>query len=136
MSLKPIRTQRDLERALTLVNRYYGFPKGSREYDLFEIAVILVEDYQKLSLIHDYPDPIEALRYFMRERGYTLAHLAYVLGSFEEAKDLLKRRKKLTMEAIWKLVNAWGMAPSLLIKPYELTQSDQHSHAGEGGDQC
>ena len=121
MDIKPIKSVAELNDVLEKMDLFWSFPVGSKEFNLFEVYALLVEDYQKSLCIHDYPDPIEAIRFFMRERGLTLQNLASLWReSCEHTQAIFNRKEKMTTEGIWKLVSVWGMAPASLIKPYEL----------------
>jgi HTH-type transcriptional regulator/antitoxin HigA len=46
--------------------------------------------------------------------------LARTLGSVSRASEVLRRKRHLTVEMIWKLNREWHIPAESLIKPYEL----------------
>ncbi len=123
MAIKTIKTDADLYAVLQKMDQLWAFPIGTEEADLFEVYALLVEDYQKKLYPDDFPDPIEALQFFMRERAKTVNNLVHLLGCAERAQAIFNKQQALTTDIIWKLVSVWGMAPGALIKPYTLSQS-------------
>ncbi len=46
--------------------------------------------------------------------------LARTIGSVSRASEILRRKRHLTIEMIWKLNREWQIPAESLIKPYEL----------------
>ena len=73
MDIRPIRTETDYRAALAEVSRTFelaeepvpGTPKGDR----FDILVTLVEAYERKHFPIGAPDPIEAVKFAMEQRG-------------------------------------------------------------------
>ena len=63
MSIKPIRTRTDHERALTEIERLMGAKRGSPQADRLEVLAALVTAYEAAHDPIDLPEPIE-------RRGY------------------------------------------------------------------
>ncbi len=126
MDIRPIRTEEDYEAALKEIEPYFDQEPepGSPEADRFDVLATLIEAYEREHWPIEPPDPVEAIRYCMEQRGYTQADLAALLGSRSRASEILKRRRPLTLEMIRKLHCKWDIPAESLLRPYDLEISD------------
>lgn len=102
MRIHPIRTKRDFETALGLIDRLWAAPEGTKEYDQFEVLAILIEEFEKKHYPVTFPDPIEAIQFYMDQRGLLVKNLAEVLG-YDDTILILEKRKQLSLKMVWKL---------------------------------
>lgn len=56
--IKPIRTEKDFQNALNMLESVFDAPKGTPENDLAEILVTLIDKYEEENHPIDAPDPI------------------------------------------------------------------------------
>ncbi|MFN8485961.1 MAG: transcriptional regulator [Caldilineaceae bacterium] len=122
INLKPIRTEEDYEQALQEIDRLWDVKPGTRESDLLEILVTLVDVYEKAHYELPPPDPIAALEYFMESRGWTRKDLEPYIGSRGRVSEILGRKRPLTLAMIRRLEQATGIPASILVQPYETEQ--------------
>jgi len=94
MSLKPIRTRADHNRALEEIEHLMGARRGSPKADRLEILVALAAAYEATHDRIDLPEPIEALESHMNDRGLGQADLARLLGSRSLASSILNRKRR------------------------------------------
>lgn len=70
MEIKPIRTEEDyratLEEIESLMTAEAGTPEGER----LDVLVTLVETYERKNFPLDLPDPVEAIKFAMDQRGF------------------------------------------------------------------
>ena len=90
-NLKPIRTQADYEAALVVIARLWGARAGTPEGDRLDILATLVDAYENEHYPMDPPDPIEAIKFRMEQRGLTRKDLADILGSRTRVAEVLIR---------------------------------------------
>jgi hypothetical protein len=69
MSVKPIRTRADRDRALAEIERLMGAKRSSPQADRLEVLAALVVAYETAHDPIDLPEPIEAIEAHMSERG-------------------------------------------------------------------
>ncbi|HEX3675242.1 MAG TPA: helix-turn-helix domain-containing protein [Rhizomicrobium sp.] len=119
MDLHPIRSEKDHNSALREIERLWGAKQRTPEGDRLEILLTLVDAYEEQHWPIAPSDPIEAIRFRMEQAGHTQAELASLLGSQSRASEILKRKRPLTLQMIWKLHEAWGIPAEILIRPYE-----------------
>lgn len=120
MTMRPIRTRSDHAKALSEIERLMGARRGSRQADRLAVLVALVSAYEATHDRVDLPDPIEAIRTHMEERGLGQSDLASLLRSRSLASSILNRKRSLSLAAIRKLAAAWDLPTDILVQPYEL----------------
>jgi HTH-type transcriptional regulator/antitoxin HigA len=118
--LRPLRTDRDHAAAIREIERLWAAKPGTADHDRLEILGTLVDAYESLRWPIDLPDPIEAIRFHMEQRGLTQADLAALLGAASRASEILRRRRRLTLDMAWKLHRTWGIPAESLLQPYKL----------------
>jgi len=118
MNIKPIRTEDEYQEALSHLELIFDAPAGSPEGDQLEILSILIEQYEKEHFPIDLPDPIEAIKFRMEQAGYAQSDLAEVLGRKSRASEILKRKRKLTLDMIRNLHEKWQIPTDVLIQAY------------------
>jgi HTH-type transcriptional regulator/antitoxin HigA len=69
----PIKEQLDYERALRRVKGLWAWPKGSPESDELDGLVNLIEAYEKEHYRIDFPDPVEAIKFRLEQKGKDLS---------------------------------------------------------------
>ena len=117
MKLRPIKTQADHRAALAEILRLFDARPGTAAGDRLEILVTLVEAYEERQCPMPPPDPVEAIRYAMESRGLTSDDLVPVLGKRQHVKEILGRKRTLTLDMVRRLHAALGISADVLIQP-------------------
>ena len=100
MELKIIRTEEQYEEYLEWVDRQFDrkvkpdSPLGEK----VQVALLLIKQYEDEHHPVPLPDPIEAIKLKMKERGLRNKDLVGKVGSKGYVSALLNRRKPLTLE--------------------------------------
>ena len=115
--IRPIRNEADYDAALADIERLIDAKFGTRAGDRLDIFVTLVEAYEDKHWQIDPPDPIEAIKLRMAQRGLTRRDLAHVLGSKSRVSEVLSRKRPLTLAMIQRLHREWGIPAESLIRP-------------------
>ena len=120
MEIRPIRNDDDLREALQEIDRLWTFPDDSPENDKLDVLATLVEAYE--SRRWPFPDatPLEMLHYAISDMGRSQKELAELLGSRSQASDLLRGRRRISLDVAQKISAAWTIPIELLVKPYDL----------------
>lgn len=134
-TIRPLRNEADYEAALAEIERYFDkAPKqGTPEADRFDLLALVIEDYERKNWPIDPPSPVDAIRYRMEIGGYTQADLGRLLGSRQRASDVLKRKRRLTMQMAWKLHREWAIPAETLIQPEKSDKSRRPTSKRERG---
>lgn len=100
MTIKPIKTKSDYQKALTRLDAIFEAKPGSKEGDELQVLSILVDNYEKEKFPIGFPDPIEAIKFRMEQLGYNQNDLAKVVGLKSRASEILNKKRKLNLEMI------------------------------------
>ena len=95
--IKPIRTEKDCQEALALIESLWQAKPRTPEGDRLEILTTLVEDYEQRKHPVLPPDPIEAIKFRMEQLGLTNSDLAPYLGGRNRVSEILRRKRSLTV---------------------------------------
>jgi HTH-type transcriptional regulator/antitoxin HigA len=122
MKIRAIRTDADLDWALSEIEQYFDTPPtpGTEEADRFDILTDLIEAYENREYPVEALDPIETLKVFMEIKKKRPSDLAELVGGKPRASEILKRKRPLTLRMIQKINSSWKIPASSLIAPYHL----------------
>jgi len=70
-ALKPIRSTTDYKKALAEAERLWGARSGTAAGDRLDVLATLIDAYEIEHYPMDPPDPIEAIKFRMEQRGLT-----------------------------------------------------------------
>lgn len=115
--LRPIRTKAGYERAMKQIGRLWGSRLGTPEGDRLDILATLVDAYEEAHYPMDPPDPIEAIKFYMEQRGLTRRDLEGILGTRTRVAEVLNRRRGLSINMIRRLHEKLGIPAEILIRP-------------------
>lgn len=118
MEIKPIRTDKDYNKALKRIELIFDSKKGSKEGDELEVLGILIDQYENEHFPIDLPDPIEAIKFRMEQMGFNQSDLAKIIGLKSRASEILNRKRKLSLEMIRQLNHSLKIPTDVLIQPY------------------
>ncbi|HVA98624.1 MAG TPA: helix-turn-helix domain-containing protein [Bacteroidia bacterium] len=119
MKLKPIKTKKDYQNALDRLEVLFDAKRNSREGDELEILGILIEKYEDEHFPIGFPNPIEAIKFRMKQMGYNQTDLANVVGLKSRASEILNKKRKLTLEMIRLLHHNLKIPTEVLIQSYK-----------------
>jgi HTH-type transcriptional regulator/antitoxin HigA len=118
MNIYPIRSQADYERGLLEIKRLWNARPGTEEADKLEMISILIEAYEQRVYPLPNLDPIEAIKFRMEQEGLTSADLLPIFGTRGCVREVLNRRRPLTLDMIRQLHYRLGIPlQSLVTKP-------------------
>ncbi len=115
MYIKPIKNNKDYEKALKKIEEIFDTKKNTPQGDELEILSILVEHYEQ----HYYPilppDPIEAIKFRMEQMGLKKSDLAPYLGGMNRVSEILNKKRHLTVKMIKALYRNLNIPAESLI---------------------
>ena len=118
MNIKPIRIEKDYRKALKRIDQLIALdPKeGSVEYDELDVISTLVEDYENTHCAIEAPDPIEAIKYIMEEKGLEQKDIVkYFNGNKSLVSAVLNRKRELSKSVIKALHEGLGIPYEILM---------------------
>ena len=116
MEVRPIKTKSDYRRALKEIERLMSAKRGTPEGDRLDILVTLVQAFEAKHYPIDLPDPIEAIKYHMEQKGLKPRDLVPYIGSRNRVYEVLNRKRPLSLQMIWRLHKGLGIPAESLIK--------------------
>lgn len=118
MKIKPIKNEKDYQKALDRLEEIFDAEKGTDEGDELEILSILIDQYENENFPIGMPDPIEAIKFRMEQMGMNQNDLAEVVGFKSRVSEILNKKRKLTLDMIRKLSVALHIPTEVLIQDY------------------
>jgi HTH-type transcriptional regulator/antitoxin HigA len=117
MNVRPIRTEADYEAALADIEPFFeNEPElGSAEADRFDVLAALIADYERKHWRVEAPDAVTAILEVMAQQGYQQRDLAEVIGSRSRASEILRRKRRLTMDQARTLHERWHIPAESLL---------------------
>jgi len=116
MDIKPIKTRRDHQAAMKEIESLMDAKAGSREGDRLDVLVTLVEAYERQHFPLDLPDPVEAIKFAMEQKGLAAKDLVPYIGQTNRVYEVLNRKRPLTLAMVWKLHAGLGIPAESLIR--------------------
>jgi HTH-type transcriptional regulator/antitoxin HigA len=115
--IKPLRTKKDYEAALTELEKLWGAKSGTAAGDRLDVLATLIDAYEAQHEPMDPPDPIEAIKFRMEQQGLTRKDLEPLIGTRTRVAEILNRRRNLSIMMIRRLNAKLGISADVLIRP-------------------
>ena len=117
MNIKPIKTKADYRATLSEIETLMGAKANSADGERLDILVTLVEAYERKHFPLEHPDPVEAIKFQMDQKGLTPKDLEPMIGRLNRVYEILNRKRPLTLKMIWNLHRGLGIPAESLIRP-------------------
>ena len=115
MKIRPIRSKKDYQEALREIDRLID-SRSKAAKDRLEVIATLVEAYEDKHHAIPAPDPMEAIKFRMEQKGFARKDLAKLLGiGLGRVSELLSGKRKLTVAMIRTLHKEWKIPLTSLI---------------------
>lgn len=115
--IRPIKTEADYDDAISRINRLLDLnpPPGSKEDNELDILSTLVEVYEDEYYPVLPPDPVDAIKVVMEEKGMNNKALIPLLGSKSRVSEVMNRKKPFTLKMIYNLHKTLGLPLEIFI---------------------
>jgi HTH-type transcriptional regulator / antitoxin HigA len=117
MDIKPIRGEADYERALRRVEELWNSPEGSAGSDELDILATLIEAYEQENYPIEFPDPIEAIKFRLEQKGKDSRALIGVIGQRTRVYEVMRGKRPLSLNMIRNLHEKFDIPAEVLIQP-------------------
>ena len=117
MDIKPIRGEADYERALSRVEELWNSREGSAESDELDILATLIEAYEQEHHPIALPDPIEAIKFRLEQKGKDSSALIGVIGQRTRVYEVMQGKRPLSLNMIRNLHEKFDIPAEVLIQP-------------------
>ena len=118
MKINPIRNESDYQTALVRLDEIFDAKKGTEKGDELEILSILMDAYENQNFPIGMPDPIDAIKFRMEQKGMKQKDLADAIGYSSRVSEVLNRKRKLTLEMIRRLSTTLNIPTDVLVQEY------------------
>ncbi len=119
MEINPIKTKADYRAALKEIEGLMAAGRDTPEGERLDVLATLVEAYENKHYRLDLPDPIEAVKFRMEQKGLTAKDLVPMIGRIDRVYEVLSRRRPLTLVMIQRLHSDLGIPAGSLIQQIE-----------------
>lgn len=116
MDIKPIKTEEDYRTTLSEIESLMRAVPDTPEGERLDVLVTLVEAYERQHFPMDLPDPVEAIKFVMEQRGLTVKDLEPMIGQSNRVYEILSYKRPLTLKMVWRLHQGLGIPAESLIK--------------------
>ena len=120
---RPIKTDQEHTEALREIDDLMQATAGTPDGDRLDLLVTLVEVYKSKRWPIEAPDPIEAIRFMMEQKGLTRRDLEPAIGARNRVAEVLNRKRPLTLPMIRRLSALLELPADVLVQPYETHQA-------------
>ena len=119
MHIKPIKTRADHRAALKEIEVLMMAKRNTPQGERLDVLVTLVEAYERKHYAIELPDPVEAIKFAMEQRGLSVKDLVPMIGGTNRIYEVLNRKRPLSLKMIWRLHKNLGIPAESLIRPME-----------------
>lgn len=116
MKPKILKSGKDYEAALELLDRLMDAEPGTHEEDDLELWSLLVEEYENRHYPVDPPDPIEAIKFRMDQMGLQQKDLTKYIPAKSKVSEVLNRKRPLSLAMIRALHKHLGIPAEVLVE--------------------
>jgi HTH-type transcriptional regulator/antitoxin HigA len=103
MTLKPIKNDRELNRALKRIDALWGAKPNTPRGDELDVLLLLVEKYEDEHYAIPASDPVEAIKFLMEQNNLSRKDLEPYIGTSGRVSEILSRKRNLTLAMIKRL---------------------------------
>lgn len=116
MEINPIRTEEDYQNTLSEIESLMMSEINTPEGERLDVLVTLVEAYEQKNYPLEMPDPIEAIKFEMEQKGLTARDLVPMIGKQNRVYEVLNRKRPLSLSMIRKLHDQLHIPADVLIR--------------------
>ena len=120
IDIELVKTEATYRRALKLLSAFFDHPPaaGSALEAEFELLMMMVERYEAEHITVKAPDPVAAIEFAIEQRGLSPADMQQVLGSRQRVHDILRKKRRLSLDHVRALHAKLLIPADVLIQAY------------------
>ncbi|WP_428769569.1 DNA-binding protein [Treponema sp. HNW] len=123
MTVKLIKTEKDYNDALKMIDGLFDAKPDTSEGDMLELLTTLVELYEARHFPVEGPSPIEAIKFRMEQMHLSQNDLTPYIGNKSKVSEVLSGKRPLSLNMIRKLSVGLGIPAETLIRPYDVSKT-------------
>jgi len=114
-SWKVLKTEAEYEIALERTIGIFHAKENTPEGEELDLLLLLVKDYEDRHYPIHLPDPIEAIKLKLEEKGLKQKDLEHIIGSKGYVSQVLSGKKELTLKMVKGLHRYLGISADILL---------------------
>jgi HTH-type transcriptional regulator / antitoxin HigA len=120
VEIELLKTDAAYRRALVKLSAFFDQApaSGSAQEAEFEVVMMMVERYEAEQVTVYPPDPVSAIEFAIEQRGLSSADLQQVLGSRQRVHDILRKKRRLSLDHVRALHDKLLIPAEVLIQAY------------------
>ena len=120
IDIELVKNEASYKRTLERVAWYFDHPPkaGTADDTEFGLMLLMCEHYEAQHHAVPAPDPVSAIEFAFDQRGLTTADLQRMLGSRQRVHDIMRRKRRLSLEHVRALHQELGVPADVLIQVY------------------
>jgi len=115
MKWKVLKTESDYTKATDRLMKIFHAEPGTPKGDEMELLMVLVKDYDDKHYPITLPEPLEAIKYKMEERGMKAKDLEPIIGSKGHVSSILSGRRELTLKMAQRLKEYFQLPAEIFL---------------------
>lgn len=115
ITVKPIKNEVEYKEALSNLKQVWGAKLNTKEGDILDLLLMVIEKYEAEHYPIPQLDPIEAIKYKMEENDLSQKDLVKYFGTKSRVSEVLSRKKPLTLKMIKTLYQNFGIPADTLL---------------------
>lgn len=115
MNIKPIKTKKDYDAALKIIDELWEAKPNTPNGDMLDILTTLVEVYEQKHYPVPPPDPIEAIKFRIEQLGLKQSDLAEAMGGKNRVSEVLSGKRSLTASMMRELHKRFNIPAESLL---------------------
>ena len=120
VDIELVKNEASYKRALARLARFFDHPPkaGTADDTEFGLLMLMCDRYEAEHHAVPPPDPVSAIEFAIDQRGLSSADLQRMLGSRQRVHDILRRKRRLSLEQVRVLREELGVPADVLIQAY------------------
>lgn len=115
MNWKVLKTEEDYNKASMRMMKLFHSQPNSPENDELDLLIVLIKDYDEKHYQLPKLDPLEVIKYKMKERGMKAKDLEPIIGSKGHISAILSGKREITLKMAQKLKNYFGIPADVFL---------------------
>ncbi len=116
---KVLKSEDEYDVAIERTIEIFHAERGTAKFEELELLLLLVKDYEDRYYQIPAPDPIEAIKLKLEEKGLKRKDLEHIIGSKGYVSQVLSGKKELTLKMVKGLHRYLGISADILLSDYK-----------------
>ncbi|MCX6235186.1 MAG: transcriptional regulator [Bacteroidetes bacterium] len=118
MEIRLLKNEEDYKLAIKRFEELFDALADTPEGEEAELLSYLIEKYEDENFPIDPPDPIEAIKFRMKQQGLKKMDIASIIGYKSRVSEIFSKKRKLSLNMIRKLHKELNIPYEALLKEY------------------